>query len=91
MNTAAQQVHAQALEAAARLLKIAAAYAAVHIDKPLFKKTMKQGRTVLLVRLDWPSCVLRVFDRATGELLAESLPGKPDQLAPTMADRINAR
>jgi hypothetical protein len=90
MTTAAQQVRAQALEAAARLLKTAADYAAVHIDKPLFKKTMRQGRMALLVRLDWPGA-LRVFDPATGELLVESLPGNPYQLAPTMANRINAR
>ncbi len=91
MNAATQQVQAQALDAAARCLKNANAFAAAHIDKPLFKKLMKQGNAPrLLVRLDWPG-VLRVFDPSTGELVAESLPGKPDQLAPATADRIRAR
>ena len=88
MATATQKVQALATEAAARCLKQAAVYAELHASKPLFKKTMKQrGGTALLVRLDWPG-VLRVFYPATGELRAESLPGKPDQLAPTTADRF---
>ena len=91
MTTATQKVQALATEAAARCLKQAAVYAELHARKPLFQKTMRRrGSPAVLVRLDWPG-VLRVFDPATGEVLAESLPGKPDQLAPTMADRIRTR
>lgn len=91
MTTATQQVQALAIEAAERRLKQAAVYAELHTRKPLFQKIMRRrGNSPVLVRLDWPG-VLRVFDPATGEVLAESLPGKPDQLAPTMADRIRTR
>lgn len=79
MVTAAQEVQALAIEAAAQRLKRAATFAASHIDKPLFKKTMRVGTgPAVLVRLDWPG-VLRVFEIATGEMLAESLPGQPDR------------
>ncbi len=91
MSMAVQQIHAQAIEAATRCLKQAAIFAVAHIDKPLFKKPMKRrGAPAVLVRLDYPG-VLRVIDPATGELLAESVPGKPDQLAPTIAVHIKAR
>lgn len=88
MTTATQKVQALATEAAARCLKQAAVYAELHARKPLFQKTMRRrGSPAVLVRLDWPG-VLRVFDPATGELRAESLPGKPDQLAPATADHF---
>ena len=72
-----------AISAAAQRLKRAASYAELHAGKPLFKKTMKQQNGgPVLVRLDWPG-VLRVFDPSTGELLAKSVAGQPDQLAPS--------
>lgn len=87
MATAAQEVRALAIEAAAQLLKRAAPYAELHARKPLFQKTMRhRGGPAVLMRLDWPG-VLRVFDPATGELLAESMPGRPDQLTPVFVLR----
>lgn len=69
-----------AIKSARQRLALGATFAELHADKPLFKKTMRQrdGKAVL-VRLDWPG-VLRIFDPATGELLAESEAGKPYQL-----------
>lgn len=82
MRSATQEVRALAIEAAARRLKDAAVYAELHARKPLFQKTMRlRGGRSVLVRLDWPG-LLRVFDPATGELQAESMPGRPEQLAP---------
>ncbi|MBS0318346.1 MAG: hypothetical protein JSR49_14600, partial [Proteobacteria bacterium] len=62
MSSATQRVEAQAVEAAARLLEGAAAYAELHASKPLFQKTMRRrGGPPVLVRLDWPGA-LRIFD-----------------------------
>ncbi|WHZ12498.1 MAG: hypothetical protein OJF60_002939 [Burkholderiaceae bacterium] len=80
MRSATQRVRALAIDAAASRLEGAATYAELHARKPLFQKTMRRhGGAPVLVRLDWPG-VLRVFDPATGELLAESVPGQPRQL-----------
>ena len=83
MNRGSLYIHELALKAAAQRLARAASFAELHAGKPLLQKIMKQrdGGPVM-VRLDWRG-VLRVFDPATGELLAESQAGKPDQLALT--------
>lgn len=82
MLSAAERARFLAIEAAASRLKDAATYAEAHAGKPLFQRIMRRrGGRAALVRLDWPG-VLRVFDYATGELLAESAPGSPRQLAP---------
>lgn len=83
MSSAAQELEARAIESAALLLKQAAVFLEPHAPKLLFKKTMKQNvgnttRTCLL-HVELPG-VLRVFDAATGELLAESAPGQLDRL-----------
>jgi len=76
--TTAQKVAADAHEAAARHLCEAAQFAALHFTaKPLFQKLMKRpvGPPVML-RLDYPG-VLRGFDPKTGQLLFQSMPGRP--------------
>lgn len=81
MAAASAEVRALALEAAARHLRQAATFAALHAtSKPLFRKTMRLGGVVVLICFDWPG-VLRVYDPKTGELLGESFPGRPDVLA----------
>lgn len=83
MSPAAQELEARAIEAAARLLKQAAVFLEPHAPRLLFKKTMKQsvGNTtrMCLLHVEMPG-VLRVYDVATGELLAESAPGQLDRL-----------
>jgi len=81
MKTAAQVIHEQAAHAAAQRLKRAATFAALHVKKPMFQKRMGKGAGAVLVRIDWPG-VCRVFDPATGDLLCESVPGRPDVLRP---------
>ena len=81
MATASHEVRALKVEAAARHLRQAATFAALHAtSKPLFRKTMRLGSVLFLVCLEWPG-VLRVFDPKTGELLCESVPGSPGVLA----------
>lgn len=81
MAAATVEVRALALEAAARHLREAATFAALHAtSKPLFRKTMRVGGVVVEVRFEWPG-VLRGFDSKTGELLYQSLPGSPGVLA----------
>jgi len=81
MKTAAQVIHEQAQQAAAQRLKRAATFAALHVKKPLFSKRMGKGPAAVLVRFEWPG-VCRVFDPATGDLICESVPGRPDVLSP---------
>ncbi len=63
----------------AKLLAKAANYASMHAPHTVWQRRMKVGRTTVAVRLEWPG-VLCVYDPATGEKLAESLPGQPDKL-----------
>ncbi len=71
----------QSRQAAARRLKSAATFAALHASgKPLLNKRMGMGNAAVLVRLEYPA-VLRVFDPLTGRELARSEPGAPDRLA----------
>jgi hypothetical protein len=82
METADQYVRTQAIEAAKVRLKHASKIVELHASKILFKKTVKlPDCPPFLVRLEFPG-VIRVFDPVSGELLAESVPGKPDQLNP---------
>lgn len=72
---------AQALKAAQTQLKRAATFTALNIKNPLFQRRMGKGAASVLVRMSWPG-VLSVVDPDTGELLAESAPGRPDVLRP---------
>ena len=63
----------------ARLLAKAANFASLHAPHTLWQRRMKVGASTLLVRLEWPG-VLAVFDPATGEALARSIPGKPETI-----------
>lgn len=81
MTPAQQAAHDAAMAAAARALKRACTFAELHATaKPMFQGTMKSPRSAPeLVRLVWPG-VLLVCDPKTGEVVAESEPGKPHQL-----------
>lgn len=81
MKTAAQMIREQAEQAVAQRLKRAATFAALHVKNPMFQKRMGKGAGAVLVRIDWPG-VCRVFDPATGDLICESVPGRPDVLSP---------
>ena len=65
--------------ATSKLLAKAAIFASAHAPNTLWQRRMKAGRTTVVVRLEWPG-VLCVYDQATGEKLAESLPGQPSTL-----------
>lgn len=66
-----QELDALAKDASDRLAASAWTFAELHARKPLFQKLMRRrGGSAVIVRLDWPG-VLRVFDPATGELLAQ--------------------
>ena len=69
----AEKAAREATAAAARTLRHAYDYAALHATaKPLFQKTMRRpGSRPVLVRVDWPG-VLSVFNPLTGECLARS-------------------
>lgn len=69
----------QASAGRARLLAKAANFASLHAPHTLWQRRMKVGASTLLVRLEWPG-VLAVFDPATGEALARSVPSQPDTL-----------
>ena len=76
-----EKAQACAQDAAQKLLQRAATFAGLHAtSKPLFQKPMRGGSRPLVVRLVWPG-VLLVCDPATGEVLAQSDPGNPTQLA----------
>jgi hypothetical protein len=81
METANQHVKKAALKGSNDRLKRAAKFVEVHAPKVLFSKTVKVVGHTELVRIESPG-VLRVFDNMTGELLAESIPGKLDQPNP---------
>ena len=82
MATAVQKIEADAREAAARHLREAAMFAALHFTaKPLFQKTMKRPNgPAVVIRLDYPG-VLRGFDAKTGQPLFQSMPGRPAVLS----------
>lgn len=65
--------------ATSKLLAKAAIFASAHAPNTLWQRRMKAGRTTVVVRLEWPG-VLCVYDPATGDKLAESLPGQPATL-----------
>ncbi len=81
MTPAQQAAHDTAMEAAARTLGHACTFAALHATTaPLFQRTMRRPQSApVLVRVMWPG-VLLVCDPKTGDVLAESEPGKPRQL-----------
>jgi len=72
-------VREQASAGRARLLAKAASFASLHAPHTLWQRRMKVGASMLLIQLEWPG-VLAVFDPATGEALARSIPGKPETL-----------
>ncbi len=78
---AQQAAKADALSAAARALRRFAATAAVHAtSKPLFQRVIKlPGSRPLVFRIVWPGVAL-LLDPEDGAVVAESEPGKPDQL-----------
>lgn len=81
MMTPMEKARADAQAVAQRTLQRAASFAGLHATaKPLFQKPMRMGSRPYLVRLVWPG-VLVVCDPATGEVLAQSEPGNPAQLA----------
>jgi hypothetical protein len=82
MTAASQYVTSESRRAADKLLRQAAKFTAMHAtSKPLLQKTMRLPSTPpVVVRMEFPG-VLRVFDAASGELLAQSLPGRPAELA----------
>lgn len=86
--TPMEQARADAQAVAQRTLQRAATFAGLHATaKPLFQKTMRRGSRPYLVRLVWPG-VLVVCDPANGDVLAESEPGNPAQLAAGFAPGI---
>ena len=82
-NSARQAAHEAAMASAARTLRQAHTFAALHASaKPLFEKLMRRpGSRPVLVRLVFPG-VLLVCDPATGEVLARSELGNLQQIAP---------
>ncbi|OIQ72396.1 hypothetical protein GALL_459780 [mine drainage metagenome] len=89
MNSGSKYLKDQALIAAANRLKKAATFTALNIKTPLFQKRMGKGHSSVLVRFEWPG-VLSVIDPDTGELLAESAPGRPDVLQPGFVPPVPA-
>lgn len=84
----AEYVKAQAIEAATARLKHAAKIVELHSPKVFFSKTVKlPSCSSLVLRIESPG-VLRVFDSLTGELLAESIPGKLDQPNPDFCPQL---
>lgn len=81
MTPAQQAAHDAAMEAAARTLGHAFTFAALHATAtPLFQRTMRRPQSApVLVRIVWPG-VLLVCDPKTGDVLAESELGQPQQL-----------
>jgi hypothetical protein len=84
MNVGLQYVQEQALKAAAHRLQKAAIFTSLNIKQPLLKQRMGKGKGASLVRFEYPG-VLSVYDAETGELLAQSEPGKPDVLCASFA------
>jgi hypothetical protein len=81
--TPTERTQQAATRAAAQRLAEAATFAELHICKPLFQKIMRRPSCpAVMVRLVSPG-ILCVFDPKTGELLAQSLPGKLRELDTT--------
>lgn len=90
MNPGAHFVQTASRNAGERLLRQAARFIAMHANKAVLEKTMRLPSTpAVLVRFEYPG-VLRVFDPASGELLAESVPGCPAQLAAPLLPVVKA-
>lgn len=81
MSFGPEYFKAQALKSSENHLKRAATFVALNIKNPLFQRRMGKGSASVFVRLEWPG-VLSVVDPDTGELLAQSAPGRPDVLRP---------
>ncbi len=81
-DSAQQAVYDAAMKAAARNLQHAATFAELYATAaPLFQKRMQRpGSAAVIVRVIWPG-VLQVCDPKTGEVLAQSAPGNPQQLS----------
>lgn len=77
------------LKAAQTQLKRAATFTALNIKNPLFQRRMGKGSASVFVRVEWPG-VLSVIDPDTGELLAQSAPGRPDVLRPGFVPPVPA-
>lgn len=76
MKANPKQRKAVAKRAAIDKLKQALPFVAMHIKKPLFQKRMRMGGEWVMVHFDL-SFTLSVFDYATGQVLAQSVPGAP--------------
>lgn len=76
-----KEAQAAAVKAAAETLRRVTATAAVHATgKPLFQRVIRlPGSRPLVFRIVWPGVAL-LLDPADGVVVAESEPGKPDQL-----------
>lgn len=76
-----EKARVSARAAAQSMLERSASFAGLHATaKPLFQKPMRLGNRTVHVRLVWPG-VLLVCDPRTGEMLARSIPGRPNDLA----------
>lgn len=89
MSYGPDYLKAQALKAAENQLKKAATFTALNVKNPIFQRRMGKGSASVLVRLEWPG-VLSVVDPDTGELLAQSAPGRPDVLRPGFVPPVPA-
>lgn len=78
---------AEALKAAQARLGRAARFLEMNARRPLFEKVMKlEGGRRCKVGLYLPGPVLVQFNPDTGEILAQSLPGRLDVLDPAFLD-----
>jgi hypothetical protein len=80
MKANPKQHKAVAKRAAIDKLKQALPFVAMHLTKPLFQKRVRMGGEWVMVHLDL-SFTLTVFDCATGQVLAQSVPGSPRGLS----------
>ena len=76
-----EYVRAQANTAAAALIKKAARFLGANIPNPVVKKRFTHGKGKLTAQFEYPG-VLKVIDHETGDVMAVSAPGMPEQLCP---------
>jgi len=76
-----EYVQSQAKTAAAALIKKAARFVEANIPSPVFKKRFTHGKGKLTAQFEYPG-VLKVIDHETGDVMAVSAPGMPEQLCP---------
>lgn len=74
-------LYERAAETAKARLKQAARFAELNIKNPIFQKRLGKGAAAVLVRFEWPG-LLTVLDPETGEVLAVSELGQPEDLSP---------